>query len=102
MRKKKLMQKVDQWVLDIPIVQDFIQIGEERGMENQLKQERQTLLTIVQLRFPDLVDIARQLLEGIHESAVLQQLFIKMSLATSSQDAEQALVGSYKKDNKQH
>ena len=60
-------------------------------------------MVIVQARFPELTELARQLIEGIREPAVLQQLLIEISVATSSQVAEQAVIDLHRgKSKKNH
>src|SRR5262245_30327921 len=104
------MKNQDQWLLEIPMVQDFMLQDEEKSLEKGLKKGRKDarqearkdqltrqgklLLTIVQGRFPDLVEFIKPLIGGISEIAVLDQIIAQISLATSTQEAEQAVIGS--------
>src|SRR5436305_2382032 len=73
-------------------VEQGIQRGTEQARKQELARDRQIILTIVQGRFPDLLNLTRQYIEGIHDPEQLQALVIKVSLAQDTHEARLALA----------
>jgi predicted transposase YdaD len=69
--------------------------GLEQGIQREREQEaqrlRQTLYTIIQKRFPDLMQIARIQVERATQPEVLQELIVNVSIAQHVQEAQLAL-----------
>ncbi len=88
----------DSWVYQ-EILHKGMNKGLEQGMSKGIQYEReagmrrlrQTLYTILQNRFPDLMRVAPLLVERATEPEMLQDLIIKISLAQNAQEAQQAL-----------
>jgi len=77
---------------DVPIVQEWIGWGRQEEREKQIKDESQTLLVIVQGRFPNLLSLAKQFASQVSDPAQLLAVMAKVSLAQNSQQATQALA----------
>ena len=60
--------------------------------------QHQMFLMLVDLRFPELVELAKTLTEHITDPEVLQHLALQIKDASDSQQAEQALTALYKRD----
>ena len=88
-RRKENMQDSLQ---DVPIVQEWIGWGRQEEREKQIKDESQTLLVIVQGRFPNLLSLAKQFASQVSDPAQLLAVMAKVSLAQNSQQATQALA----------
>ena len=84
----------DSWVY-----QEILQKGMGRGLQQGAERERalearrlrQTLYTILQSRFPNLVQKPHALVERATQPEVLQALIVKVSIAHTAQEAQQAL-----------
>jgi flagellar biosynthesis/type III secretory pathway protein FliH len=71
--------------------------GEEKGLEKgreegKLEAQRQTLLDIVQERFPEIARLAKRQADAIEDPEVLRRLTVKISGVKTSQEAEQYLL----------
>ena|SRR5690348_5450900 len=90
----------ESWVYQ-GILQRGIDLGFELGIEKGreegiLQASRQILLAMIQTRFPELTDLAAQLLAGATDAAALQSALIEVSATSSSEQAEQAITWLYK------
>ncbi len=69
--------------------------GMGKGIQHEREQEarrlRRALYTIIQKRFPDLMQIARDQIESTTQPETLQELIVNISLALHIQEAQQAL-----------
>jgi len=76
-----------------PIYQMILQEGREEGQEaGQIKALRQTIIDIIQVRFPDLVSVAEQRVASISNLTILRHLSIEMVTAQSSKQAQRILL----------
>ena len=73
---------------DTPVYQEVLAEGMEKGLEAQ----RQTLLDIVQERFPAIAHLAKRQADAIKDPDVLGRLTVKISVVKTSQEAEQYLL----------
>jgi predicted transposase YdaD len=64
----------------------------EKGVEKGLEASRQTLMAIVQGRFPKMVGLTRKLMGDVTDLETLQRLIVSVSLAQNMQEAQQSLV----------
>ncbi len=81
----------DSWVYQ-EIMQQGMEKGIEKGLDKGLAQgEQRALLAIIQKRFPDILEIARELINGITNAGTLENLVVEVSIAQNSQEALQAL-----------
>jgi hypothetical protein len=74
------------------VFQEIMQEGEEKGLKKGLEELRQTLLDVVQARFPDLSFLARGQIVFIDDLEVLRSLIVKMSTAQTIEEAQQRLL----------
>jgi predicted transposase YdaD len=73
-------------------VEEGLEKGKELGLEKGLEAQRQTLLDIIEERFPAIAHLARRQAEAIKEPDVLRRLTVKISVVKTSQEAEQYLL----------
>lgn len=74
------------------VFQEIMQEGEEKGLKKGLDELRQTLLDVVQARFPELVFLARGQVAFIENPEVLRALIVKVSTAHTVEEAQQHLL----------
>jgi len=77
----------DSWVY-----QENIQKGIEMERQQELQRQRHALLTIVQARFPEMVDLTKKQIDSIADPESLQDLIVKISLAQNLPEVFQALI----------
>ena len=86
------------------VYQENIQKGLEKGIEEghrqELQRQRQTLLTIVQRRFPEIIDFTKKQTDALEDPELLQNLIVQISLAQNVQEALLALITLDKSDKK--
>ena len=81
--------------------QGMIKKGMEKGLEKGREEERQqwvqeqreTLLSFVQMRFPELVPVAGQQVASIKDPETLHNLLIKLFAVETAEEARQVLMG---------
>jgi flagellar biosynthesis/type III secretory pathway protein FliH len=74
--------------------------GLEKGLEQGREEERQqwvheqyqTLLSFIQVRFPELVSLAKQQTAPINDPEVLHNLIVKLFSVQTADEAKQALM----------
>ena len=90
-------------------VEKGIQAGLEKGLEKGLQQglqagelraQRQTLREIVQERFPELDSLAREQAEATSDTEQLRRVTVKISIAQTSSEVEQLLLGITRDDKR--
>jgi hypothetical protein len=76
--------------------QEMIKKGLEKGREEERQQrvqeQRETLLSFVQMRFPELVPEAEQQVSPINDPGALHDLIIKLFAVQTVEEARQALM----------
>jgi predicted transposase YdaD len=76
--------------------QEIIQKGLEKGREEERQQrvqeQRETLLSFVQVRFPELIPIAKQLVTAIKDPETLHNLTIRLFAVQTVEEAKQVLM----------
>jgi flagellar biosynthesis/type III secretory pathway protein FliH len=76
--------------------------GLEKGLkEGELRAQRQTLLAVVQERFPGIVDLAKKQADAIEDPEALRRLIVKMSVVQTPEEARQYLLSGVR-DEKKH
>src|SRR6266852_5196636 len=83
-----------------PFYQEILQEGREEGLQEGLEKGRQeklqvlrdTLLNVVQARFPKMVRLAKGQAAIIDDPAALEGLIVKVSIAQKAKDARSALL----------
>ncbi len=82
------------------MIKKGMQKGLERGLEKGREEERQqrvqeqreTLLSFVQMRFPELTLTAKQQISTINDPGALHNLIIKLFAVQAAEEARQALM----------
>lgn len=82
--------------------QELLRRGAEKGRKEGLEEERQrrvqdqrdTVVSFVQMRFPELVPLAEQHLHFIHDPEALHNLILKLFAAQNAEEAKQAITGT--------
>jgi hypothetical protein len=74
------------------VYQENIQKGVEKERQQELQRQRQTLLTIVQRRFPEIIDFTKKQTDALEDPELLQNLIVQISLAQNVQEALLALI----------
>ncbi len=74
------------------VSQELIQEGEEKGLKQELQRQRQTILDIVQARYPELLFLAKGQAAFIEDPEILRGLIVKMSTAQTVEEAKQHLL----------
>jgi predicted transposase YdaD len=86
---------------DTPVYQEVLAEGVEQGIkEGKLEAQRQTLLDIVQERFPAIARLAKRQADAIDDPDVLRHLTVKISIVKTSQEAEQFLLNQSSVENR--
>ena len=90
------------WVYQ-EIGQEFFEEGLEKGLEKgfekgreeerkqRIQEQREMLMSLVQIHFPDIIDLARQQAERINDPEVLRTLNLKLIAAQRLDEAKQIL-----------
>src|SRR6266571_7306090 len=87
---KRRFAMLEDILRDTPVYQEVLAEGEEKGREEgKLEAQRQTLLDVVQERFPAIVRLAKQQADAIQDPEVLRRLTVKISVVKTSSEAEQ-------------
>jgi len=72
--------------------EEGLQEGLEKGRQEKLQVLRDTLLNVVQARFPKMVRLAKGQAAIIDDPAALEGLIVKVSIAQKAKDARSALL----------
>jgi hypothetical protein len=72
-----------------PIYQELVEQGLEKGIQGQ----REMLLGFVQMRFPELLALAKQRTEGITDPDLLPSMSHKLFAAQTLEEARRILLG---------
>jgi hypothetical protein len=86
---------------DTPAYQRYLKEGRELERQQSLERQRQTLLEIVQVRFPKLLHLTKGLATITSDPEVLERLIVKMGTAQTLEEAQESLIdvdGSDKKN----
>ena len=73
-------------------LQEGLEKGLQEGLEKERQAFRQTLINIVQIRFPKLVRLTKKLAAIIDDTEVLQGLILNISTAQTIEEAKQHLL----------
>jgi hypothetical protein len=77
---------------DTPTYQRFLKEGRELERQQSLERQRQTLLEIVQVRFPKLLHLTKGLATITSDPDVLERLIVKMGTAQTLKEAQEYLM----------
>ena len=73
-------------------IEKGIEKGREEEREEWLLRQRQLLMTIIQMHFPNTVSLARQQVDAIKEPEVLQSLIFKVLESQTEEQATECLL----------
>jgi flagellar biosynthesis/type III secretory pathway protein FliH len=77
-----------------PIYQEIIEQGLEKGIEKgKIQGQREMLLDLVHIRFPELLTLAKQQTDGITDPGVLPSVNHKLLAVQAVEEARQLLLG---------
>jgi predicted transposase YdaD len=74
------------------LIQKGLEKGREEERQQRIQEQRETLLSFVQMRFPELVPVARQQVASIKDPGALHDLIIKLFAVQTVEEARQALM----------
>ena len=94
----KRLAMLDDILEGSPLYQELLRRGAEKGREEErrrrIQEQRDTVVNFVQMRFPELVPLARQNLQFIHDPEELHNLILKLFAAQTAEEARQAITGT--------
>ncbi len=87
-----------------PYYQEILQEGRQEGLqegreEGKLEGQRETLLAIVQARFPKMVRLTKKLVTVIDDPESLQDVTVKISMAQTDGEVQQYLLEGIEKSS---
>ena len=85
---------------DTPVYQEVLAEGMQKGLEQGLETQRQTLLDIVQERFPAIAHLAKQQADTFEDPEMLRRLIVKISIVKTPKEAEQYLLNPGSLENR--
>ena len=91
---------LDDILRDTLVYQEVLAEGMEKGLEKGLETQRQTLLDIVQERFPAIARLAKQQADAIEDPEMLRRLTVKISIVKTSKEAKQYLLNPRSLENR--
>ena len=102
---KRRFAMLEDILRDTPVYQEVLAKGLEKGLEQGIKEgkleaQRQTLLDVVQERFPAIARLAKKQANAIEDPEVLRRLIVKLSVVKTSQEAEQYLLNPSSLENR--
>ncbi len=75
-----------------PIYQEIIEQGLEKGIEKGIQGQREMLLGFVQMRFPELLALAKQQTEGITDPDILPSVSHRLLAARTLEESRRILL----------
>jgi len=98
---KRRFAMLEDILRDTPVYQEVLAEGEEKGIkEGDLRGQRQTLLDVVQERFPTNARLAKKQADAIEDPEVLRRLIVKISVVKTAKEAEQYLLNPSSTENR--
>jgi predicted transposase/invertase (TIGR01784 family) len=79
-------------IRETPIYQEILNEGREEGREEGLEALRQTVVDVVQKRFPKIVRLAKKLVTLVEDTTTLRHLIVDVSVAKNAEEAKQHLL----------
>jgi len=80
------------------VYQETKEKGREEGRQQERQRQRRSIETIVQTKFPEMLDLTKKQIENVSDPEVLQDLIVKISLAQTLSEALLALGSLSNKD----
>src|SRR6266852_3829249 len=97
---KRRFAMLEDILRDTPVYQEVLAEGMEKRLEKGLETQRQTLLDIVQERFPAIARLAKQQADAIEIPEMQRRLTVKISIVKTSKEAEQYLLNPGSLENR--
>jgi predicted transposase YdaD len=97
---KRRIAMLEDILRDTPVYQEVLAEGMEKGLEKGLETQRQTLLDIVQERFPAIARLTKQQADALEDPEMLRRLTVKISIVKTSKEAEQYLLNPGSLENR--
>ncbi len=76
------------------LYQELLRKGAEKERQRRIQEQRETVVSFVQIRFPELVPLAEQHLHFIHDVDTLHNLLLKLFAVETAKEARQVLAGT--------
>ncbi len=76
------------------LYQELLRKGAEKEHQRRIQEQRETVVSFVQIRFPELVPLAEQHLHFIHDVDALHNLLLKLFAVETAEEARQVLTGT--------
>src|SRR5579859_5485152 len=90
---RRMFSMLGDFLRDSPVYQEVLEEGVEKGrQEGMIEAQRQILFDIVFERFPEIIHLARQQANAVHDTEILRHLTVKMSTVQNPKEAEQYLL----------
>jgi hypothetical protein len=93
---KRRIHKMQDFLEESWLFQEIMQKGFDKGIEKEreeeLRRQRQLLMTIFQMHFPNITDLAQKQADAIKEPDVLQSLIFKVLAAETEEEANRAIM----------
>ena len=71
---------------------EIIRKGREEERQQRVQEQHETLLSFVQVRFPELIPVAKQLVTAINDPETLHSLTIRLFAVQTAEEAKQVLM----------
>jgi predicted transposase YdaD len=75
-------------------MQKGLEQGREEERQQRIQEQRETVVSFVQIRFPELVPLAEQHLLFIHKTEELHNLILKLFVVQTAEEARRAIAGT--------
>ncbi len=85
---------LDDILEESPLYQELLRRGAEEERRRRIQDQRDTVVSFVQMRFSELVPLAEQQLVSIHDADELHDLVLKLFAAQNAEEARQLLMGT--------
>lgn len=89
---RKRFREMHDILRETPIYQEILREGREEERQQRLQDQRQTIVKLVQMRFPEILSLAKKQADIIKDPEVLQNLIAKMFAVSTLQEAVQYLL----------
>lgn len=88
---KEIIQKGMQKGIDLGL-EKGLEKGREEERQQRVQEQHETLLSFVQVRFPELIPVAKQLVTAINDPETLHSLTIRLFAVQTAEEAKQVLM----------
>lgn len=68
--------------------------GREEEHQRRIQEQRETVVNLVQMRFPELVSLAEQHLHFVHDADALHNLVLKLIAVQTADEARRVIAGT--------